>query len=192
MQLHFSVSQPMNLFIDKKQHSNQKLFNQLFRDYYVNLCRFAYTYVKDKVASEEIVQDMFISLWENCNNLNITVSTRAFLYTSVKNRALNYLRDEKTRKGHENVFALDQALRVDQIIDICEREELQNQISDAIKDLPEQCRLIFEMSRNQNLTYNEIASQLNISPKTVESQMSIALKKLRSKLSPFLSIILAI
>jgi RNA polymerase sigma-70 factor (ECF subfamily) len=181
-----------NLFCNELQQGNLKLFNQLFEDYYVNLCRFAYTYVKDTATSEEIVQNLFVSIWENRNNLNIQISVRAFLYTSVKNKALNYLRNEKTRKGHENEFAHEQALKVEQMIDLCEHEELQQLIKEAIEDLPTQCRTIFEMSRLQNLTYNEIASQLNISPKTVEAQMSIALKKLRSKLSPFLSILLSV
>jgi len=173
------------------RHTSLKQFDHLFLDYYVNLCRFAYTFVKDTAASEEIVQEMFLFMWEHREKLNINVSIRAFLYTSVKNRALNYLRNEKTRKGHENDFAYEQAIKVDHIIDFCEREELQNLITDAINELPEQCQQIFKMSRNQNLTHNEIASQLNISPKTVENQMSIALKKLREKISPYLSCIIA-
>ena len=181
----------LNLFCQEFQHGNRKQFDKLFADYYVNLSRFAFTYVRDRDVSEEIVQEMFISLWEHRNDLNINTSVRAFLYTSVKNRALNYLRDEKTRKGHENEFALEQANKVNSIVDFCEREELKTLIDDAIAELPEQCRQIFEMSRNRNLSHNEIAQQLNISPKTVENQIGIALKKLRKNLTPYLSYVLA-
>jgi RNA polymerase sigma-70 factor, ECF subfamily len=185
------MDKSLNIFCAQLQQDNRSLFNQLFADYYVNLCRFAYTYVKDQDASEEIVQEMFISMWENKDKLNISTSIRAFLYTSIKNRALNYLRDEKTRKNHENEFALKQSGEMTRIIDFCEREELQHLITDAINDLPQQCQIIFKMSRDQNLTYNEIAHQLNVSPKTIENQMSIALKKLRHKLSPYLTAIIA-
>jgi RNA polymerase sigma-70 factor, ECF subfamily len=78
------------------------------------------------------------------------------------------------------------------MVDFCEREELQYLIEQAINELPEQCRTIFEKSREHNLTYKEIAQELNISPKTVENQMSIALKKLRSKLTPYLTAVIAI
>ncbi|WP_320052883.1 RNA polymerase sigma-70 factor [uncultured Acetobacteroides sp.] len=185
------MNDTLNHFCRELQHGNQRLFNQLFADYYVNLCRFAYTYLKDNDTSEEIVQEVFINLWEQRDRLTINTSIRSFLYTSVKNRALNHIRNSKTRLHHEDEFAQEQASKVGHIINFCEREELSHLIDTAVAELPEQCRTIFDLSRNQNLTYNEIAQQLNISPKTVENQMGIALKKLRAKLSPYLSSIIA-
>jgi RNA polymerase sigma-70 factor (ECF subfamily) len=182
----------LNIFCKQLKEGNRKLFDDLFSDYYVNLCRFAYTYVKNSETAEEIVQEMFISIWEQRHELNITTSVRTFLYTSIKNRALNYIRNHKTRANHEDEFANEQASRVSYMVDFCEREELQHLIEQAINELPEQCRIIFEKSREQNLTYKEIAQELNISPKTVENQMSIALKKLRSKLMPYLTAVIAI
>ena len=181
------MTKSLNTFCKEFQKNNHKLYNQLFMDYYTNLCRFAYTYVKDTEIAEEIVQELFISLWENRNELNINTSARAYLYTSVRNRSLNYIRNEKTRIGHENEFALKQIEKVTDIIDFCEREELQNIINEAVDELPESCQQIFRLSRYENLSYNEIAQQLNISPKTVENQIGIALKKIRTKLSPYLS-----
>ena len=81
--------------------------------------------------------------------------------------------------------------KVEHIINFCEREELGHLVETAIAELPEQCRTVFNLSRNQNLSYNQIATHLNISPKTVENQMGIALKKIRVKLSPYLSSIIA-
>lgn len=179
----------LNHFGKELQHGNRKLFNQLFTDYYVNLCRFSYTFLRDNDTSEEIVQEVFITLWEQRDSIDINYSIRSFLYASVKNRSLNYIRNQKTRIRHEDEFAREQASKVGHIINFCEREELNHIIDQAITELPEQCRTIFEMSRNRNLTYKEIAQQLNIMPKTVENQMGIALKKLRSKLSPYLTII---
>jgi RNA polymerase sigma-70 factor (ECF subfamily) len=146
--------------------------------------------LKDEDASEEVVQDLFIFLWENRTNIDIKSSLRAFLYTSVKNRSLNYIRNHKTRVLHEDSFARDQSQQISQIIDFCEREELQKVVEDCLADLPKQCREIFELSRNENLTYNEIAQKLSISPKTVENQIGIALKKLRISLGPYISCII--
>jgi RNA polymerase sigma-70 factor, ECF subfamily len=173
------------------QKGNQDLFNHLFNFYYTNLCRFAYTYLKDEDASEEVVQELFISLWEQRNEMNIKGSLRAFLYTSVKNRSLNYIRNHNTRLLHHSGYANEMAQKVDYIINFCEKEELHDIINEVINELPDQCRLIFELSRNEGLSYKDIAVKLSVSPKTVENQIGIALKKLRSKLSPYLSSILA-
>lgn len=184
------MEQSLHQYSNKLTHFDKGHFNQLFEDYYINLCRFAYTYVKDSDIAEEIVQEIFISLWEKRSAINISSSVRAFLYTSVKNRTLNYIRNEKIRATRENDFAQEQAAKVSHIINFCEREELTQLIDQAIAELPEQCRTIFELSRNEGLTYNEIANQMNLSPKSVENQMGIALKKLRNKLSPYLTCII--
>lgn len=182
----------LNQFYQDVKAGNKESFNKLFEDYYVNLCRFAYTYVRDSDIAEEIVQETFITIWEKRRYLEITTSIRSFLYSSVKNRSLNHIRNEKTRIDHENEFAREQSAKVAQLINLCEREELSQLIDQAINELPGQCKTIFELSRNENLTYNEIAQQLNISPKTVENQMSIALKKLRHKLSPYLTCLITL
>jgi RNA polymerase sigma-70 factor (ECF subfamily) len=166
------------------------LIDQLFSDYYQNLCRFAYTFVRDTAISEEIVQELFISLWEQRDSITFNSSARAFLYTSVKNRSLNYLRNEKTRSLHENEFAREKYAYNDSIINKCEQEDSIFIIEKAVSELPEQCRIIFELRQKQNLTNKEIAIQLNLSVKTVENQINIAIKKLREKLSPYLTCIL--
>ena len=168
-----------NLLINEIKKGSTNSFNRLFTEYYQNLCRFAYTFVKDADISEEIVQELFISIWERRQTLNINTSARAFLYTSIKNRALNYLRNEKTRIAHEDEFAQGQSRNADSHI-----------IDQAISELPFQCRTIIELRRKQNLSNREIATQLNLSVKTVENQINIAIKKLREKLAPYLSCIL--
>lgn len=181
-----------DIFNREFQRGNLKLFNQLFTDYYVNLCRFAYTFVKDTGISEEIVQELFVSLWEQHSKLKINTSIRSFLYTSVKNRSLNYIRNEKTRVHHEDEYSKEQTSKVTQIIDFCEREELSHLINQSVHELPDQCRIIFEMSRKNNLTYIEIARKLSISSKTVENQMGIALIKLRNKILPYLPCVISL
>jgi RNA polymerase sigma-70 factor (ECF subfamily) len=171
--------------------SNQKIFGQIFNEFYINLCRFAYTYLKDEDIAEEVVQELFISLWEQRDTISIKTTLRAYLYTSIKNRSLNYIRNHKTRAFHEDEFANNQLHQVDYIINFCEKEELNTLVIEAINELPEQCRKIFELSRNEGLSYREIAEKMIITSKTVEKQMGIALKKLRSKLAPYLTSIIA-
>lgn len=158
----------------------------------MNLSRFAYTYVNDTFISEEIVQEVFFNLWEKRHCIQIHTSIRSFLYTSVRNRALNYLRSQKTRAAHEDAFAREQVTTLSSIENIWEQEQLEKSIHQAVSELPEKCRQIFELSRNENLSYMQIAAQLGISPKTVENQMSIAIKKLKCKLSGYLNLLLNI
>ena len=139
------MNRTLNQVTIELKNIDREHFNQLFTDYYVNLCRFAYTYVRDTDLAEEIVQELFISLWEKHETLSISSSIRSFLYTSVKNKALNYIRNQKTRLGHENEFAKEQSAKVSQIINFCECEELSQLIDSAIEELPDQCRTIFEL-----------------------------------------------
>jgi len=179
-----------DLLIEEIRKGSTNSFNQLFTDYYQNLCRFAYTFVKDADISEEIVQELFISIWERRQTITIKTSARAFLYTSIKNRALNYIRNEKTRVGHEDDFAREQNSKVDSLINFCEQEELNHIIKQAISELPPQCRTIIELRQKHSLSNREIALQLNLSVKTVENQINISIKKLREKIAPYLSCIL--
>jgi RNA polymerase sigma-70 factor (ECF subfamily) len=141
--------------------------------------------VKDAAVSEEIVQEIFLALWQK-QQVDEIKSLRSFLYIAVKNKALNYLRDHQTRKSHEGEFARIQSENI-YIDNEYEHLLLEDSIREAISELPEKCRQIFELSRNEELSYQQIADQLNISPKTVENQISIAIKKLKTKLSPFMN-----
>lgn len=172
------------------QKQNLQRFDQLFNQYYTNLCRFCFTYVKDNYLAEEIVQEVFITFWEKMGALEITISERSFLYTSVRNRALNYLRDSTTRMKHESTFAEEQSQKVEYPSYEWDKNHMETSIQQAIAELPEKCRQIFELSRNNNLTYRQIADQLDISPKTVENQVSIAIKKLKERLAEYLNVFL--
>lgn len=165
---------------------NPEKFNQFFHDYYTNLSRFAYTYVKDEAIAEEIVQEVFVNLWQK-QELTEIESIRSFLYISVRNKSLNYLRDHKTRTLHENEFAMERERNSLYENNEYEHKQLEQLVKDAVAELPEKCREIFELSRNENLTYQQIADQLNISAKTVENQISIAIKKLKTKLRDYMN-----
>jgi RNA polymerase sigma-70 factor (ECF subfamily) len=159
------------------------------------LCLVAYDLVKSKHLAEEIVDDVFFNLWQKRNSIEITKSIRAYLVRSVKNRSINWLEQTKTeRLVMSNTY--DVSL-FDEIIWDSEyplgnllEKELSKKINDAVMSLPEHCRQIFLLNRNEDLTYEEIAQKLAISVNTVKTQMKIALSKLREALKDYLPLIL--
>jgi RNA polymerase sigma-70 factor, ECF subfamily len=164
-------------------------YDKLFLTYYQALCRFSLGFVKDENAAEDLVQDLFVHLWHNRTDIDINTSVKAFLYTSVRNRSLNYIKSQAARKRHETVHFENVYNETDEEPEDNMPEKLVL-IERAINDLPEKCRQIFVLSRQKNMKYNEIAEHLDLSPKTVENQMGIALKKIREFMAKHMSMIL--
>lgn len=165
-------------------------FEQMFKTHYKALHAYAFVMLKDQVLAEEMVQGMFMKFWEKREFLNIQSSLKAYLYKSVYHDCLNYLKHEKIKFKHQEYVQHHQALQTESASTRVEMTELQNRLSDAMNNLPEQCRTIFQMSRFEGLKYKEIADQLDLSTKTIENQMGKALRILRLKLSEFLILIL--
>lgn len=164
---------------------NEREFEQLFNSHFQYLCNFAKQYVDDMDIAQDLTQKVFIRLWEKREELDPKLSIKAYLFTSVKNRCLNYLRDQK--KYRSKILDLDCAdveIAVEE--DYFAEKELSEKIEAALASLPEKCRQVFEMSRYQGLKYKEIAEELDISQKTVEAHMSKAMKILRTLLKPFI------
>ncbi len=159
----------------------EQLMQQLFTEHYKGLCLFARQYIYDNEKSEDIVQDVFLNIWEK-KELNASgTQIKSYLYTSVRNRCLNYIRDHKKFNDNVEVAHIENAHEHNRV----EYRELEHLIKDSIASLPEKCREVFEMSRFREMKYQEIADALGISIKTVEAQMSKALKVLREKLSGY-------
>lgn len=161
----------------------------MFRELYQPLCRYAYSFVSDHEEAEEIVQASFIGIWEKRQTIDIDTSLKAYLYRVVRNASLNVIKHGKVKQiyleqseftAEKTTDATEQALITD---------ELERKIFSAIQTLPEQCRLIFKLSRFEEMKYQEIANQLNISIKTVENQMGKALKIMREQLREYLPLI---
>ena len=171
------------------QNGNEGAIEMLFRSHYKKLCNYAYTLLLDADESEEAVQQVFIRLWEKRDIMEINTSIQSYLYCAVRNTSLNKIKHNKVRKGYaEEVTAMAQ--QAEPATHITFQNELQGQIHSAIESLPVQCRLIFKLSRFEELKYSEIAEQLGISIKTVENQMGKALKIMRVKLIDYLAVIL--
>jgi len=171
--------------------SNRSAFEEIFRLYYKELCSYACFYLKDMDAAEEVVQDIFVSLWEGREKLNISPSVKAYLYRSVRNRCLNIFKHEEVREKHRQEEKL-RLVRQTEDYDSYAEAELQQRIEQAVEKLPTERKKIFALSRYEDLKYKEIAEQLGISIKTVENQMGKALKFLKEQLADYLPLLLLV
>jgi RNA polymerase sigma-70 factor (family 1) len=170
-----------DLFVTKLTQGDARAFECLFKIYYSKLTLFANRFLNDIDAAEEIVSDMFVVLWENGHEINFTGTVSSYLFKSVKNKCLNYLKHQKIENLYVNYLEREQLLS--EVVFSAEspylEKEMALQINIALESLPEKCREIFMMSRFDHMKYKDIADKLNLSPKTVERQVGIALDKLR-------------
>jgi len=156
-------------------------FRVVFELYFENLCSYACTILRDMDEAEDVVQNVFLKMWEKRDSLLITHSVRSYLFRAVHHQCLNQLDHRVIRQRHQ-----DHSLRehgADMQLPEVFPEELEERVKAAIQKLPEQCRRIFMLSRYDELRYAEIAERLGISVNTVENQISKALRVLREGLS---------
>ncbi|MFY9152209.1 MAG: RNA polymerase sigma-70 factor [Prolixibacteraceae bacterium] len=173
------------LILEQLKNSNQGVFEMVFKYYYSGLVVFADQVIHDTVVSEDIVQSVFMKLWETRQTLEIR-SFRSYLIQSVKNRAIDHLRNQEVKDKYTS-FKFESAQEEMQE-DLWTKIELDELLQQAIDKLPPRCREIFLMSRNENIKNAEIAEKLQLSGRTVETQISKALKLLRIELSEYLAL----
>jgi RNA polymerase sigma-70 factor (ECF subfamily) len=168
---------------------DEDAFRSLFLDFFPSLCVFAHRYIESWATCEDLVQDTFFKIWKNRKNLEITVSGRNFLITSVRNSCIDYLRKKDTEMSWQQ--SEQPNMSASATGDIYSVTELENMLNKALSRLPENIRFIFEQNRFEGKTYARIASEQHISVKTVEACMTKALKQLRIDLKDFLPLFLA-
>ncbi|MBN1926843.1 MAG: RNA polymerase sigma-70 factor [Prolixibacteraceae bacterium] len=164
------------------KEGNKQSFEKLFRYYYAPLCHFSRKYIADADECEEVVQGFFLKVWEKRMELDINTSVKNYLFSSVRNRCLNYIKHQKIKLGYKNEVIQNDNTSFnpdDYLLEV----DLQKKIREGIDSLPARRKEIFLLSRDEGLKYREIADRLGISIKTVETQMGQALKDLREKLS---------
>ncbi|MEM9921321.1 MAG: RNA polymerase sigma-70 factor [Bacteroidota bacterium] len=161
------------------ERDSEKAIDLLFRQYYKFICRVIYRLLPNTATAEDLAQEVFFDLWRKKDKLNVQTSLKAYLRRSAINKSLNYIRDQKMSFEDE---AAHPEMRSDQISALQKLEvaELEGRIHQAIERLPERCRLVFMLSRFEDMSYREIAAHLDISIKTVENQISKALKYLQA------------
>jgi len=171
--------------VERLRAGDPRALEALFRQQYAPLCRFAERYLRDRAAAEDLVQDLFAALWARRGRLDLRGGLRAYLFASVRNRALN------VRKHHlvESDWARDEAApevrslhraprRPDELLDERERNA---RLRAAVAHLPERCRLVMQLRWHEQLAHSEIAAILGISVKGVEIQLSRGLRALRGR-----------
>ena len=175
-----------------KQGINKVEFEQLFKSHYAHLCNFARQYVHDEDSAQDICQKVFVKLWEKRGHMDPRQSLKSYLFTAVKNRCLNHIRDHK--KYRSRFLDVDCGDIEVAVVDVDRFAEtaLQEKIDAVLASLPPKCRLVFEMSRFEEKKYREIAEELNVSQKTVEAHMTKAMKIFRTALAPFIWVLLVL
>ncbi len=158
----------------------QKGCEKLFKQYYAALCSHSVRLVYSKEVAEDIVSEVFCKFWSDRVYESVTISYVAYLYQAVRNRSYNYLRWE-LQKARQSTDPQELALADYQPspAELVQFDELQRKVEQTIEQLPSQCKRVFLLSRFENLKYQEIAEELQISTKTVESHISKALSTLR-------------
>ncbi len=168
--------------------SDERVFEQVFRDHYQAMANFALKYLGDTDLAEEVVQDVFSTVWQKADEISVKTNMKSYLYGAVRNYCLNHIKHQKVEQTYIS-RSLHAHNHLD-ISDILEYDELKVKIDEALDELPPKCRQVFEMSRFEDKKYKEIAEELDISLKTVENQMGKALKHMRSVLKEYLVVII--
>lgn len=181
----------MNSMVDVEfpEWRTEKGFEVLFRTLYAALLRYAISVSYAEFNAEELVQDAFLKLWNKRAELSDAVNVKAYLYKMVYNAALNTNKHDKVKTKHASYMQTNAIPKNDNIQQL-QANELSAIIHVAIAKLPQKCRLLFYLSREEGLSYKSIAERLNISTKTVEHQISKALSILRVELKDYLHVFL--
>ncbi len=161
----------------------KKIFDQFYRELVV----YAHNFLYDLQASEDLVQDIFVQLWENSHELNIHTSIKSYLYASVRNKCYNRLRDIKV-EDNVNMIDLNTCLVTDYDIHGYEREEklkVYQQVMETVEGFPESMKRIFNLKFLENYKYAEIAEEMGISINSVKTQ----LKRAKAKINEAIAVI---
>lgn len=161
------------------EKGHNSVFTRFYTLYFQKLLLASDKYLKDVYASEELVQDVFLRIWENPYQLAEVKSIKSYLYRAVINSSINYINRQKNIEQHH--LKLASGLSDEYLIELDEEHEIVVLLRKEIEKLPLQCKKIFKLNRFENLKYKEIAIQLNISEKTVENHIGNALKILRER-----------
>jgi RNA polymerase sigma-70 factor (ECF subfamily) len=169
---------------------DQTAFELLFRFYYPGLLIFTKQILFDTIEAENIVQEFFVNIWLNRKKIKDSSTLKGYFFTSVKNRALNFLKSKQIKEN--TISELKYLIETDSLYqpDIFVESELQGKIVEALKKLPKRTYEIFVLSRTKGYSNDEIADMLNLSKRTVETQISNALRILRLELKEYLFMLL--
>lgn len=169
-----------------------KAYEELYSVLAEGLQRFSFSIIKSKEAAEEIVSDVFIKVWQIRDRLAEIDNLKVYVYTITKNFSINYIqRNYKNASVNIETMDIEVMIETGNPEELCISTEMVNNIRKAIQQLPPQCRLIFQLVKEDGLRYKEAAEVLNISALTVRNQLAIAVRKIAASLPPHLHTYLA-
>lgn len=168
--------------LQQLKQSNEHALTQLYIAHWQPLFLTAYNILKDKKACEDIVQEIFLQIWLRRQTLDVRESLKTYLSTAVRYQVFHYIRKQSKRQVVPESEDLTLAGNSDEGL-LC--KDLYGQVHQVVQELPERCRLIYRLSREEQLSHKEIAHRLNISIKTVENQLTIALRRVRHYLEEY-------
>lgn len=158
-------------------------YRELYHHYFDGLHRFTWSFVKSNEVAEEIVSDVFIKIWQIRNRLTEIANLRVYMYTIARNFSINYIqRTQKNPPRRLDEMDVEPAIEFGNPEEIFISEELKARIQLIIRDLPPQCRLIFQLVKEEGMAYKEAAAILQVSPLTVRNQLAIAVRKIAAAL----------
>lgn len=184
--MNFFNSSPMDEYQQLKilvAKGDEAAFRKIFDLLFTNLTQFAFSLVKSKDIATELVDEIFIRLWNKRENILSIENIRIYLYKATKNSSLNYLSRQANRNLYEPFDDINIQLKEEQNPEsLMINNEMLNKIRQAVEALPPRCKIIFKLIREDGLKYKEVAEVLNISVKTVDAQMVIAVSQIKEKL----------
>ncbi|MFY0653944.1 MAG: RNA polymerase sigma-70 factor [Cyclobacteriaceae bacterium] len=168
---------------------NETAFRTFVEMFYSKMLHFAYSLIHNKTFAEEIVQDVFCSIWQNRKKLQNIKNIHSYLYTSTRNKTISFIRSIKNDIANIPLEELeyDKCSTVENPENLLMSEELFSMLSKEIDQLPEKAQLVYRMIKEENLSYQQVAEALNISPKTVDNHLCNSIKRLRESIAEYLS-----
>lgn len=186
--LHMSPQEIARLQQEVSDHNDQRALEKLYQYFHGKLFRFVRTLVRQAEVAEEIVEDLFVKLWEKRPVLREIENLQVYLYVAARNRSLNYL-DWKSRDiiSYVEMYPIDIPASPESPDSLLMTKEMSARINQAVDALPARCKLIFKLVREEKMKYREVAEVLDISVRTVDSQMTIAMKKLAATITLYIT-----
>lgn len=175
--------------------SGKMYFERLYKEYYLRAVYFAQQYLNDREEAEDVAQDVFMTLWERQERIQEGGSIQAFILTMVKNRCLNVLRKRISEQKYSDYLSVRESMAnysalADDAFGRLNMEEMEHLVTEALGKVGRQTREIYQMSRDRQMTYAEIAREIGLSEKAVEYHVTKALAVLREKLKDYLPLLL--
>jgi RNA polymerase sigma-70 factor (ECF subfamily) len=176
------------LLIEQLQHSSEPAFDYIYDLYWKQLFQYAYKRLQSEEVAKDIVQDVFISLWNKKDAVKLTSSLAAYLFSILRFKMIDHYHADEVRKRHAlsvNVVEYPSDNNIDQKVHV---NEINNLLSLSVKNLPYKMKEVFELSRFKGHTTRQISEHLNISEQTVKNQLSTDLRRLRLNFADYLTV----